>query len=110
VALILKGVFGFLQTGARTVGLSPKALAPAIAAGIYFALKLAGINPPAAVVTLVAGSIAAYLLPPGQTTDEGTVPEVPEHGSDARLDPTNSPPGLLDDVMSHVGKLVKGLL
>lgn len=85
----------WLQSGARTVGLSPKALAPAIGAGITAGLNAAGITPhdlgqvfavsdavAAGALTTVASAIAVWLLPPGQVA---TPPAIVGDGSDARL-------------------------
>jgi len=105
--VILKGVFQLLQTGATTVGISPKALAPVISAGIFGLCKLAHVNVPPVVVMAIAGSVAAWLLPPGHV--HAGDPQIGP-GSDARLDPTHAPGGLLDDVVANLGKVAKDVL
>jgi len=72
------------RSGARTVGLSPKALAPLIGVAIAWVADLAGLPVDPVTVALIAGTLAAALLPPGHVAvPEGFVSE----GSDARLGP-----------------------
>jgi hypothetical protein len=76
---VLRGLLDNFRAGARTLGISPKALAPFIGAGITALLALVGLTPdviggwidvsPLVVVggiTTVAGTIAAALLRPGR--------------------------------------------
>jgi len=71
---------------ARTVGLSPKALAPVIGGALAAGAGLIpGLDSPelAGVIGVVAASVAAVLLPPGDVV----APPVDEAGSDASLPP-----------------------
>lgn len=74
------------RTTARTVGLSPKALAPIIGGVLAAGVKLVGLDSAefAGLVGVVAASVAAVLLPPG---DVIVPPAVEEPGSDASLAP-----------------------
>lgn len=77
---------GRLRSSAKTVGLSPKILAPAIGSAITALLALAGLTPhdlahafgvsdeiaAAALITLAA-HLAAWLLPPGNVVNTGEV-------------------------------------
>jgi hypothetical protein len=76
-SFLLHTLAGF-RTVAKTLGLSPKALAPLIGAGITALLALVGLSPAeigswvgvspevaAGAVLVVAGSVAAWLLRPG---------------------------------------------
>lgn len=70
---------------ARTVGLSPKALAPVIGGALAAGASVVGLDSPelAGVIGVVAASVAAVLLPPGDVV----APPVEETGSDAALPP-----------------------
>jgi hypothetical protein len=76
----------YFRTTARTVGLSPKALAPIIGGVLVAAVKLVGLDSDelAGVIGVIAASIAAVLLPPG---DVIAPPPVAEPGSDALMPP-----------------------
>jgi hypothetical protein len=63
---IINDVLDGVRTGATTTGVSPKALAPIIAVAITWGLHKAGLNLPDELVLIAAGSVAAYLLPPGR--------------------------------------------
>jgi hypothetical protein len=82
----LNRFLAYFRTTAKTVGLSPKALAPIIGGILAAGLKLIGVDDPEIVgaVSVVAASLAAVLLPPGDVV----VPPAPaERGSDAALPP-----------------------
>lgn len=63
---LINDVLDGLRTGASTVGISPKALAPPIAVAIDALLHLVHVPLSHEVVLLIAGTVAAYLLPPGR--------------------------------------------
>lgn len=79
VRAVLRGLLDNFRAGARTLGISPKAIAPFIGAGITALLALVGLTPdvigswidvePVVVaggITTLASSIAAAILPPGR--------------------------------------------
>jgi hypothetical protein len=93
----LNRIRAFFSSEARTVGLSPKALAPLIGAGITAGLAALGITPHdignvlgvsdsvvAAGEVTVAAKLAAYLLGPGSVV---VPPPALAAGNDARLGP-----------------------
>lgn len=89
----LNRALAVFRSGARTVGLSPKALAPIIGGILAAGLKLVGIADPATIgaISVVAASIAGVLLPPGNVVSLSATGA----GNDAQLHPA-APPGALD--------------
>jgi uncharacterized membrane protein len=82
---MLQKLLNAFRSGARTVGLSPKALAAPIGAAITALLALVGLTPQvigdaigvnapavAAAILTVATGIATVLLPPGVVTQPPT--------------------------------------
>lgn len=95
---ILNRLLAFLRSEAVTIGLSPKALAPAIGVLIIVGLTRAGLPVPTiatslgvsvsvvnGAIALIGATVAGYLLGPGNVVRPA--PELTE-GSDARLSPT----------------------
>lgn len=106
---IINDVLDGLRTGATTVGVSPKALAPVIAVGITWGLKKAGLHLPDELVLLAAGSLAAYLLPPGRVAPKapGAVhPDEVGPPSDDLLNVPDEVAATLEDATAGAGRAV----
>lgn len=77
-------LLGWFRSSAKTVGLSPKILAPAIGAGITAGLAAVGVTPhdigqalglsdelAAGAIASLASTVALWLLPPGAVIPPG---------------------------------------
>jgi hypothetical protein len=106
---ILGDVLDGIRTGATTTGVSPKALAPIIAVGITWGLKKAGLRLPDELVLIAAGSVAAYLLPPGRVAPQKPGAVHPDEVGPASDDLLNIPDEVaqtLEDTTATAGRAV----